>query len=80
MSLIRQFSLEKISNNPLLPTNISIIYRKIHQIEIYVKEFVENSLLGTVQSLFYRVRWGNLGLNWAFFETDGVSSQSRWKY
>ena len=27
-----------------------------------------------------RVRWGNLGLNWAFFEINRVSSQSRLKY
>ena len=27
-----------------------------------------------------RVRWGNLGLNWAFFEKNRVSSQNRWKY
>ena len=32
------------------------------------------------QGKFSRVRWGNLGLNWAFFEINSVSSQIRWKY
>ena len=33
-----------------------------------------------LRSLASRVRWGNLGLNWAFFEINRVSSQSRWIY
>ena len=50
--------------------------REIARLAGNIQEMILSQALQTMSGVW----WGNLGLNWAFFEINSVSSQIRWKY